>query len=120
MVKNGSKPFYAGLVSSRDLNPQQAAIFISPSLLPYFNQCLEMGMNGTFRSKPSHQHGIKQVIVITIFIFGRVSFSFMHDSIRVFYRNLFLFSGFIVGFCSCHSFVKWEKENSLQIDFVTS
>ena len=87
MVKNGSKLFYSGLVSSRDPNPQQAAIFISPSVLPYFNQCLEMGMDGTFRSKPSHPHGIKQVIVITIFIFGRVSFSFMHDSIRVFSRN---------------------------------
>jgi hypothetical protein len=85
MVKNGSKPFYSGLVSTRDLNPQQAAIFISPSVLPYFNQCLEMGMDGTFRSKPSHPHGIKQVVVITIFIFGRVSFSFYFSLSYSFY-----------------------------------
>jgi hypothetical protein len=84
MVKDGSKLLYSGLVTSGDNNPQQAAIFLSPAVLPYFNQSPEMGMDGTFKSKPSQPKGIKQIIVITIFLFNRVSSKVISQT---FYKN---------------------------------
>lgn len=73
MVHSGEQPLYSGIVSTEGTNPQEAAIFISPAVLPYLNECVEIGMDGTFGSKPKNPVGVHQVIVLTIFFEGHVS-----------------------------------------------
>ena len=59
------------MISAED-ERQWAIIYISPALLPYFNMCTEMGIDVTFKQWPRDPDGLLQVLIITLFLFGRV------------------------------------------------
>ncbi len=46
------QPNYSGIVSTEEMNSQEVAIFISRAVLPYLNECIEIGMVGTFGLTP--------------------------------------------------------------------
>ena len=61
-----------GILNTDDAAPQYDAPFINPAILPYFNQCEDAEMNGTFKPTPQNPRGVKQIFVMTVFIHGRV------------------------------------------------
>ena len=74
-MKSGEgRDLYSDTVRTTGHNPVYASIFISPAILPYFNQCEEMGTDPTYKITPRNPIGVTQVVVITIFIFKRVTY----------------------------------------------
>jgi hypothetical protein len=51
MVHSGEQPLFSGIVSTEETNPQEATIFISPAVLPYFNELLKLGWTVLFGRK---------------------------------------------------------------------
>lgn len=94
-MKSGEgRDLYSDTVRTTGHNPVYASIFISPAILPYFNQCEEMGTDPTYKITPRNPIGVTQVVVITIFIFKRVTYFLPF----LFYKkSIFLHQAFILA-----------------------
>ena len=72
--------------------------FYQPAILPFFNQCEDAEMDGTFKPAPQNPKGVKQIFVTTVFIRGRVSE-------LLFVRILYSFFIFMSTFVSLQAYI---------------